>query len=514
MFARSRSTAADPVCIEETMNLSDPFGLRVLATAEADTQGWKMLIDNRRVDSRSGARMVSMNPAYDEPIAQVPAANAGDVQLAVDAAKAAFPAWSRLHVDERVKHCRQFAAAVRGKARELGMLDAIDSGNPFLPMVEDAKKGAGLHDFFGGLGMEIKGETIPTPGGGLDYTRPQPFGVVGRIIPFNHPISFASGKIAAALVAGNTVILKPADQTPLSALWMGKLVQECFPPGVVNIVTGEGPACGGAIVAHPEVRRIAFTGSVETGLEITRRAGIKSLSLELGGKNPLVVFPDVDIEKAAAAAVAGMNFTVSQGQSCGSNSRVFVHRSIRGKFTQAVLARAESIRVGLPELEQTQMGPVISRKQYDRIMGYIESGRREGARVLRGGVHAPGRELERGYFVDVTIFDNVRHGMTIEREEIFGPVMAILEWDDEALMLRDVNDTEYGLCANIWTNDLSTAMRMADAVEAGYVWINGHGGRRFKGAPFGGYKASGIGREHSIGELMSYVQVKNVNVAY
>ncbi len=496
------------------MNLSDTFGLQVLATAQADTQGWKMLIDNQWVESRSGKRMVSMNPAYDEPIAEVPAADAQDVQLAVDAATRAFPAWSRLHVDDRVKHCKQFAAAVRSKGRELGMLDAIDSGNPFLSMVDDAKKGAGLHDFFGGLGMEMKGETIPTPGGGLDYTRPQPFGVVGRIIPFNHPISFAAGKIAPALVAGNTVILKPADQTPLSALWMGALIRECFPPGVVNILTGDGPTCGGAIVAHKDVRRIAFTGSVETGRAITRAAGIKSLSLELGGKNPLMVFPDVDIGKAAAAAVAGMNFTVSQGQSCGSNSRVFVHRDVKASFVDAVMARAAKIRIGLPELEDTQMGPVISRKQYDRIIAYIESGRKEGARLLRGGGHAAGEALQRGYFVDVTIFDGVRHGMTIEREEIFGPVMSILEWDDEARMLEEVNDTEFGLCANIWTNDISKAMRMADAVEAGYVWINGHGGKRFKGAPFGGFKDSGIGREHSIGELMSYTQLKNINVAY
>ena len=496
------------------MNLSDTFGLQVLATAEADTQGWKMLIGNEWVESRSGARMASINPAYDERIADVPAAGADDVQLAVDAAKAAFPSWSRMHVDERVKHCKQFAAAVRGRARELGMLDAIDSGNPFLAMVDDAKKGAGLHDFFGGLGMQIKGETIPTPGGGLDYTRPQPYGVVGRIIPFNHPISFAAGKIAPALVAGNTVILKPAEQTPLSALWMGKLVRECFPPGVVNIVTGDGPACGGALVAHREVRRIAFTGSVETGRAITRTAGIKSVSLELGGKNPLIVFPDVDVEKAAAAAVAGMNFTVSQGQSCGSSSRVLVHASIHDRFLDAVLARAAKIRVGPPELESTQMGPVVSRRQYERVMGYIEAGRKEGAKLALGGGHAPGEALRRGYFIDVTVFDAVVHGMTIEREEIFGPVLSILAWHDEAAMLREANDTEYGLCANIWTNDISKALRTADSIEAGYVWINGHGNKRFKGAPFGGFKSSGIGREHSLDELLSYTQLKNVNVAY
>ena len=492
------------------MNLDDAFGLQVLRAAEDDTSGWKMLVGGKWVESRSGQRMASINPAYDEKIAEVPAGNAGDIQAAVDAGKAAFPAWSRVHVEERVKHCRQFAAAMRSRAREFGMLDAIDSGNPFTAMIEDVKKGAALHEYFCGLGMEMKGETIPTPGGGLDYTRPQPFGVVGRILPFNHPISFAVGKIAPALVAGNTVVLKPADQTPLSELWMGAIANECFPPGVVNIVTGDGPTCGEALVRHKDVRRIAFTGSVETGRRITAAAGIKTVSLELGGKNPLIVYPDVDIERAAAAAVAGMNFTVSAGQSCGSNSRVFVHRKIHDRFVEAVLARAGAIRIGLPELEETQMGPVVSRRQHERVMRYIESGKKEGARMIRGGGDVP----KHGFFVDVTIFDGVKHGMSIERDEIFGPVMGILAWDDEGVMLREVNDTDYGLCANIWTNDISTALRISDAVEAGYVWINGHGAKRYKGAPFGGFKDSGVGREHSLGELMSFTQVKNVNVSY
>ena len=496
------------------MSLTDAFGLQVLKTAEEETHCWKMMIGGKWVESRSGKRMTSINPAYDEAIAEVPAGNAEDIQLAVEAGKAAFPAWSKMHVDDRAKHCKQFANAVRGISRELGMLDAIDSGNPFLPMVDDAIKGASQHDFFSGLGMEMKGETIPTAGGGLDYTRPQPFGVVGRIIPFNHAISFAAGKIAPALVAGNTVILKPADQTPLSALWMGKLVQEYFPPGVVNIVTGDGPTCGGALVAHKDVRRIAFIGSVETGRAITRNAGIKTLSLELGGKNPLIIYPDVDIDKVADAAVVGMNFTVAQGQSCGSNSRVFVHSKIKEKFIEAVLARTEKIKIGLPELESTQMGPLITRRHYDRVMSYIDAGKNEGARLLCGGTHAQDEALQKGYFLDITVFDNVKHGMKIAREEIFGPVMSILSWDDEANMLEEVNDSDYGLCANIWTNDISTGLRMADAVEAGYVWVNGHGNKRFKGAPFGGFKDSGIGSEHSIDELMSYMQIKNVNIAF
>ena len=496
------------------MELSDAYALEVLQRARDQTQGWKMMIGGEWVDSRSGRRMPSVNPAYDTVLAEVPAGNAEDIALAVQAGKAAFQAWSRLHVDERAAHCRRFATALRAAARDFGMLDAVDSGNPFLAMVDDAEKGAALHDFFAGLGMEMKGQTIPTPGGGLNYTRPQPYGVVGRIIPFNHPISFAAGKIAPALIAGNTVILKPADQTPLSALWMGTLVQQCFPPGVVNIVTSDGPTCGGALVAHKEVRRIAFTGSVETGVAITRAAGIKQLSLELGGKNPLIIYPEVDVEKVAAAAVAGMNFTRSQGQSCGSNSRVFVHRRVKEQFLEAVLARTRKISIGLPELESTQMGPVVTRRHYERVMGYIQAGQAEGARLVCGGGHAPGDALAQGCFVDLTIFDRVRHGMKIEREEIFGPVMSIIEWDDEATMLHEVNDSDYGLCANIWTNDISTGLRMADAVEVGYVWVNGHGGKRFKGAPFGGFKDSGIGREHSIEELTSYTQVKNINVRY
>ena len=496
------------------MNLNDAFGAQVLAMAEQETQGWKMMIGGKWVESRSGRRYTTLNPAYDEPLANVPDGNGEDIQLAVEAGKAAFPAWSKMHVDDRVKHCKAFANAVRGMAREFGMLDALDSGNAFLPMIDDAKKGASLHDFFGGLGMEMKGETIPTPGGGLDYTRPEPYGVVARIIPFNHPISFAAGKIAPGLVAGNCVILKPAEQTPLSALLMGKLIQEHFPPGVVNIVTGDGPNCGAPLTRHKDVRRIAFTGSVETGKAIMAAAGIKNVSLELGGKNPLIIYPDVDIDKAAAAAVAGMNFTVSQGQSCGSNSRVFVHKKIHDQFMAAVIERVKKIRIGLPELETTQMGPVITREHYNRVMAYIEAGKKEGAKLVYGGGHAAGEQLTKGYFIDATIFDGVKHGMKIEQEEIFGPVMGVLTWDDEATMLHEVNDIEFGLCANIWTNDIGTAMRMADAVEAGYVWINGHGGKRFKGAPFGGYKDSGIGREHSIGELMSYTQIKNINVAY
>jgi len=486
----------------------------LLKMAERETHGWKMMVGGEWFESASGKRRTTLNPSLDMPLADVPDGNAEDIERAVEAALQAFPAWSAMHVDERAQRLRSLAEAVRGRAEEFGMLDALDSGNPYLAMVDDAKKGAGLLDFFCGLGMELKGETIPTPGGGLDYTRRQPYGVVGRILPFNHPISFAAGKIAAPLVAGNTVVLKPAEQTPLSALLLGRLAQECLPPGVLNIVTGDGPNCGAPLVRHPDVRRVAFTGGVETGRAIVRDAGIKSVSLELGGKNPLIVFPDVDVAKAAAAAVAGMNFTRSQGQSCGSNSRVFVHRSIHDEFLEAVLERVARIRVGLADREDTQMGPVITREHYNEVMAYIASGKAEGARLVFGGRHPVDPALRKGYFIEPTVFDDVRHGMKIEQEEIFGPVMGVLSWNDRDAMLREVNGVEYGLCANVWTNDISTAMDLADRIEAGYVWINGHGGTRFKGAPFGGFKQSGIGREHSTDELLSYTQVKNVNVSY
>lgn len=486
----------------------------VLEDAERETEGWQMTIDGKFVTSRSGNRYTTVNPSTDKPLADVPFASAEDVGLAVDAARAAFPAWKKLHVDERGKMLKALARAVRERAEVFGILDALDCGNPYQAMVDDANKGAGLLEHFSNLGMELKGQTVPTPGGGLNYTRREPYGVVARILPFNHPISFAVGKIASALIAGNTIVLKIADQTPLSALLFGKLIQQHLPPGVVNVITGDGATTGASLVSHPEVRRIAFTGSVATGDKITRQAGIAVLSLELGGKNPLIIYPDVDVRKAADAAVAGMNFTRSQGQSCGSNSRVFVHRDLHDEFVREVVERVKKIRIGHADADGTDMGPVVTRDHYNRVMKYIESGKSEGAKLVTGGSHAPGEDLAAGYFIEPTVFDEVRHSMTIAREEIFGPVMSILTWEDESAMMAEVNGVEYGLCANVWTNDISTALRIGDEIDAGYVWINGHGGKRFKGAPFGGFKSSGIGREHSTDEILSFTQEKNINVRY
>ncbi|KHF38620.1 aldehyde dehydrogenase family protein [Halalkalibacter okhensis] len=496
------------------MNLPFEQASDLLNFAQEKTDGWKMFIGGKWVDSTSGKRFVSYDPSTNQPLAEVPEGNAEDVSKAVEVAKDAFPSWNKLHIDERGVILRRFADKIRNWAETFGMLDALDSGNPYEAMVADAKKGAGLLDFFSGLGMEIKGQTIQTPGGGLNYTRMEAFGVVGRILPFNHPISFAAGKIAAPLVAGNTVVLKPAEQTPLSALLLGKLAEECLPPGVLNIVTGDGPNCGSALVRHPHVYRIAFTGGVETGRRIIQDAGIKTVSLELGGKNPLIIYPDADVKKVAAATVAGMNFSRSQGQSCGSNSRVFVHETQKGEFLKEVISLVKKIKCGMPTNPMIDMGPVISKEHYNRVMSYIESAKEEGAELIIGGRHPLNPELEDGNFIEPTVFSEVKHGMKIEQEEIFGPVMSVLSWNDEEKMLYEVNDVEYGLCANIWTNDVSRALRVSERVEAGYVWVNGHGGKRFKGAPFGGYKNSGIGREHSLDELISYTQIKNINIRY
>jgi betaine-aldehyde dehydrogenase len=485
-----------------------------LSFAERETSGWKLLIGGRWVDAASGNRTVTMNPSLDVPLADVPGAGAEDVAHAVDSAERAFPEWSARHVDQRAVPLRRLADAVRRLAPVFGALDALDAGNPRRAMAHEAEAAAGIIDFYCGLGMELKGETIPTPGGGLNYTRLEPFGVVARILPYNHPVLFAVSKIAAPLVAGNTVVLKIAEQTPLSGLLLGRLAQEHLPPAVLNILTGDGPNCGAALVRHPRVRRVAFTGSVATGRAVVEQAGIKQVTLELGGKNPLIVYPDVDVAKAAAAAVAGMNFTVCQGQSCGSTSRAFVHGRIHEALVDAIVEGVARIRVGLPDHEDAQMGPLITRAHHDRVLRYVDSAAREGASLRFGGRHPSAPELARGYFVEPTVFDGVTHGMTIEREEIFGPVLAVIPWEDEADMLRQANDTEFGLCANIWTKDISAALRLADRVEAGYVWINGHGGVRYRGAPFGGYKSSGIGREHSMDELVSYTQIKNVNVSY
>jgi betaine-aldehyde dehydrogenase len=323
---------------------------------------------------------------------------------------------------------------------------------------------------------------------------------------------FTAAKMAAPLAAGNTVIMKPPEQAPLSAYRMMEIIGDAAPPGVINVVTG-GAACGEALVAHPLIPRLALIGSVGTGRAVLRGAAerLKHVTLELGGKNACIIYPEADVDKAIAGAVAGMNFTWC-GQSCGSTSRVFVHASLHDRVAAGIVEATRRFRPGLPTERSTTMGAIISRAQLDRIERYVEIGREQGATLACGGERPDDPALAKGYFMPPTVFTGVTQQMRIAQEEIFGPVLCVLSWTDEARMLADVNSVEYGLSCSVWTRDLATAHRTAAAVDAGYVWIN-NTGRHFLGAPFGGYKQSGQGREESFDELLSYTQVKNVHVA-
>lgn len=471
---------------------------------------WRMSVGGK-LTGGSGT-FLSSDPATEEEVAEVPDASAADVSAAVDAGLEGFRVWRRVAPRDRARIVREMAQIVRDNAEELAVLDAIDSGNPFPAMVRDVGWAADLMEIAADSALQLTGQTIPVTTENLHFTVREPFGVVGRIIPFNHPALFTASKIAPPLVAGNAVVLKAPPQTPLAPLRLGELFQDVLPKGVLSIVTGSGVEPGDALVRHPAVKRIAFIGSVGTGRAIQRaasEAGVKQVSLELGGKNPLVVMPDADIDAAADAAVRGMNFKMSQGQSCGSTSRLIVHRSIHDDVLERVVERVEAIRVGHPLEEGVEMGPLVSELQHQRTLRYIQTGRDEGARLVTGGGRPEGRT--RGWFVAPTVFAGVEPSMTIAREEIFGPVLSVLTFDDEAEALELANAVEYGLTASIWTNDVRCAHRFAREVEAGYVWIN-EVARHFWGSPFGGYKSSGIGREEGPDEVLSFTQLKTVHV--
>jgi betaine-aldehyde dehydrogenase len=473
-----------------------------------------MLVGGEWVDALSGATIETRNPATGELLATVPAADERDVERAVKAARSAYPEWRRRGPRERARLLEQVAARLEAEGERLAWLDAADSGNPLQGMRKDVRAAVDYVRYMCGIALELKGETIPVASNVLDYTLRQPFGVVARITPFNHPLMFAAQKIAAPLIAGNTVVLKPSSLAPLAPLEFARAIDGILPAGVLNVLTGTGESCGRPLVRHAAVKRIAFTGSVETGQQLARDAadgGIKVLSLELGGKNPIIVLPDADVGRAAQAAATGMNLDWTLGQSCGSTSRGFVHASLHDRFVDAVRERFESLRIGPPTDEATQLGCLVSEAQLAKVERYVALGRAEGAELVTGGSRPTDERLARGFFYRPTLFARVEQRMRIAREEIFGPVLSVLSWRDEADMLGQVNDVAYGLSANIWTNDVRAAHRLADEVEAGYVWINGDG-RHFTGAPFGGFKASGIGSEESLAELLSYTQTKNVSV--
>jgi 2-formylbenzoate dehydrogenase len=480
--------------------------------ADIANRSWHLWIDGQPTESMSGERFATVNPANGRALAHVSDAGPGDVERAVASSKRAQRDWSHTPVRERGAMLRALAAVLREHVEELATLDALDSGNPLTAMRNDVDWGATLLEYFSEAATALDGDAIRASTPNLHYTERVPYGVVGRIIPFNHPLFFAAGKVAAPLMAGNTVVLKPSDITPLSALRLGELSAGILPPGVLSVLPSSAVDTSRSLVAHPDVRRIGFIGSETVGRAIQADAaasGVKDVSLELGGKNALIVCPDADLAAAADGIVRGMNFAWSQGQSCGSTSRVLLHEDIADEVTDRVVRAVAALRVGDPMREATQMGPLASQAQMDKSLHHIDTARREGARLLTGGGRA--ENLAAGYFVAPTVFDQVTDGMTLAHEEVFGPVMAILRWRDEEEAIRIANATRYGLTASVWTRDLSRAITLSRRLEAGYLWINGSS-QHFWGMPFGGVKSSGLGREESVDELLSYTEVKAVNI--
>lgn len=474
-----------------------------------------MLIDGELTAGEGGAAgqwIESHDPATLAPVGRVPAATAGDVDRAVQAAARAQIAWKGRSVWERAALLRALAAAIRTRGKEILELEARDTGNTLAKLQADIQIAAGYLEYFAGLGSELKGETIPATAQGLHLTLREPYGVVARIVPFNHPFMFAAAHLAAPLMAGNAVVVKTPETSPLTGSMLGELCRDILPRGLVNIIHGYGNPAGDALVRHPLVRRIGFTGSVATGLAIQRAAAessVKHVTLELGGKNPFIVFPDADLDRVVDMAVAGMNFSWA-GQSCGSTSRLLLHESVHDEVVERVAAKLSALRIGNPLSLDSEMGPVNSARQHERVLGFIASAKADGARLVSGGGRPPGESFAKGYWIQPTLFADVQPALRIAREEIFGPVMCALRFATEEQAIALANDSDYGLTAAVWTRDLPRALRVMRTLDAGTVWIN-TAGQHYVGSPFGGWKDSGLGGEECLEELFSYSQTKAVH---
>ena len=474
-----------------------------------------MIIGGERRQAADGRVIETVSPATGRVLALLPRAEEADVDLAVEQAQSAFGGWRRTPAVDRAKLLYALADAVEAHAAELADLDVSENGSPIREMRKDAFHGAWSLRYFAGLALQLQGATIPTDFDRIDYTVREPFGVVGRIIPFNHPFMFAARTIGAPLIAGNTVILKPSEYTSLSAIRLVELASSILPAGVLNVVTGLGSEAGDALVRHPLVRRIAFTGSADTGRLIQQRAastGVKAVSLELGGKNPIVVFPDADLDMALEGAIGGMNFTW-QGQSCGSTSRLLVHQSIRAPFVERLAARLKAMRSGAPDDESTDIGAMVNQAQFDKVVSYVGIAVADGARIVAGGGRPEDPALDDGLFLRPTLLEDVMPDSRVAQEEIFGPVLATIPFHDYDEALQIANGVRYGLTASVFTSSLATAHAFSRDVEAGYVWVN-DSARHFHGTPFSGSKDSGVGTEESFDELESYSRLKNVNIRF
>jgi betaine-aldehyde dehydrogenase len=469
-------------------------------------------IAGRYVEDDAGEPIEVIHPASGEVIARVHAATPAIVEQAVARAREAQPAWARLKPVERGRILRRASDLLRERNEALSRLESLDTGKPIQETrVADAASAADALEFFAGAVAAFNGEHVELGGGSFGYTRREALGVCVGIGAWNYPIQVAGWKSAPALAMGNAFIFKPSETTPLSALALAEIYAEAgLPAGLFNVVQGAREA-GTALVSHPEVAKISLTGSVPTGRSVMGLAGslMKHATMELGGKSPLIVFDDADLENAISGAMLG-NF-YSAGQVCSNGTRVFVQSRIRDRFLERLVERTKRIRLGDPLDDDTQMGPLVSQAQHQKVLGYIEAGRREGARLLAGGGVPRLQGLEGGYFVEPTIFSDVTDGMTIAREEIFGPVMSVLAFDSEEEVVARANDTEFGLSAGVFTADIARAHRVIGELKAGTCWINTYNLTPVE-LPFGGFKASGIGRENALDALRHYSQVKSVYV--
>ncbi|MDP2497860.1 MAG: aldehyde dehydrogenase family protein [Candidatus Palauibacterales bacterium] len=468
-----------------------------------------LLIGGEWVDG--AGRFEDVNPFTEETIAEVAEAGPDQVDDAVRSAREAFESdeWRGMDPHHRARLLNRLADLIEERASELAEIETRDNGKPsFESSRVDLPSVIENYRYFAGWADKVGGKTIPVSGPFLNYTRREPLGVVGAIVPWNYPLSLASWKVAPALACGNSVVLKPAEQTPLTALKLGELALEAgFPPGVLNVIPGRGEPTGQALVEHPYVDKISFTGSVETGKKVMRSAAenLTEVHLELGGKSPNVVFADADVEAAVRGATTGIFY--GKGEVCAAGSRLYLEESIHDEFMERLLERTEKMKPGDPTEAGTRLGPLVSAEQRDRVMKYIEAGRDDGARLVAGGgtTSVDGT----GYFVEATIFDDVDPEMTIAREEIFGPVLATLTFDGLENAVEQANQTIYGLAAGVWTRDVGKAHRFARDVQAGTVWVNTYN-RYDSASPFGGYKQSGFGRELGKQALDEYTQTKSV----
>ena len=472
----------------------------------------KMFVGGAWVTARGDKTRDIINPATGKVLARVPEASAEDVGDAVTAARAAFDfgPWGQSMHRDRGALLFKIAEGIRARAAELAETDTKNMGKPIVEAEFDAADAAHCFEYYAGLASKVHGMTLPVPDNALSMTIREPVGVVGQIIPWNYPLLMAAWKLAPALAAGCTAVLKPAEQSPLSALLLAEIFEQAgLPAGVVNVVTGDGPGAGAALVADPRVDKIAFTGGTDAGRMIVKSAAdtMKRTTMELGGKNPNIVFADADFDAAVDGALFGA--FANQGEVCSAGSRLLVEKSIYEKMCAALADKVKRVTLGDPLLRETKMGPLVTAEQRDRVMGYIELGKTE-AKLLCGGGRGKGA-LADGYYVEPTIFRDVDNSMRIAREEIFGPVLVVIPFDDEADAVRIANDTPYGLAGAAWTRDVFKGLRVLKQIRAGILWLNTYH-PTYNEAPWGGYKQSGFGRELGVWGIENYLETKQLNI--